>query len=224
MAAGAPPVVLAALSDRALLISDDGAASWRTQSTEFNNVAIIALAVSPAYKHDRTIFVATTSANEVVVWRSTSGGQRWHEWLVEPGPSDTLALALSPTYDADELVCVGLGGRVLKLLPHAREVRSGKRRPVWRSTTLGEGALAVTALAISPVLAEDKTLFAATNAGVFVSRDRGDTYALWSEGLNPVRTVALATSPSFAADRLVFALGLGGTVWRRRDQLEHRGL
>jgi hypothetical protein len=218
MAAGAPPVVLAALSDGALLISDDGVATWRTQSTEFNNVSIIALAVSPAYKHDRTIFVATTSANEVVVWRSTSGGQRWHEWLVEPGRSDTLALALSPTYDEDELVFVGLGGRVLKPLPHAREVRSGKRRPVWRSTTLGEGALAVTALAISPVFAEDRTLFAASNAGVFVSRDGGDTYAPWSEGLNPVRTVALATSPSFAADRLVFALGLGGTVWRRRDQ------
>jgi len=223
MAAGAPPVVLAALSDGALLISDDGAATWRIQSTEFKNVAIIALAVSPAYKHDRTIFVATTTLDEVVVWRSTSGGQRWHEWLVEPGRSDTLALALSPNYDEDELVFVGLGGRVLKPLAHAREVRSGKRRPVWRGTAVGEGALAVTALGTSPTFAEDRTLFAATNAGVFVSRDGGQTYQPWSEGLNPVRTVALGTSPSYADDRLVYALGLGGTVWRRRDDATRPG-
>src|SRR5260221_418096 len=203
--------------------ADDGAATWRIQSTEFKNAAIIALAVSPAYKHDRTIFVATTTVDEVVVWRSTSGGQRWHEWLVEPGRSDTLALALSPNYDEVELVFVGLGGRVLKPLAHAREVRSGKRRPVWRGTAVGEGALGVTALGTSPTFAEDRTLFAATNAGVFVSRDSGDTYEPWSEGLNPVRTVALGTSPSYADDRLVYALGLGGTVWRRGDDATRPG-
>jgi len=124
---------------------------------------------------------------------------------------------LSPNYAADELVFVGLGGRVLKPLPHAREVRSGKRRPVWRGTAVGEGALAVTALGTSPSFAEDHTLFAATNAGVFVSRDAGDTFESWSESLTPPRTVTLGTSPAFSTDGLVYALGLGGTLWRRRD-------
>jgi hypothetical protein len=151
------------------------------------------------------------------VWRSTSGGQRWHQWLVEPGRSDSLALTVSPDYAADELVFVGLGGRVFKPLQHMREVRSGKRRPVWRGTDLGGAAMAVTALATSPSYAEDHTLFASTNAGVFVSRDGGASYQAWSEGLSPPRTIALTISPGYAQDRLVYALGLGGTLWRRRD-------
>jgi len=217
-AAGAAFRVVAALADGVLLVSDDGGTTSRSVETDLGDVESIALAVSPAYARDRTIFVATTSATEILVWRSTSGGQRWHQWLVERGRSDTLALAVSPNYALDELVFVGLGGRVLKPLQHAREVRSGKRRPVWRSTDLGEGAVAVTALAISPSYAEDRTLFAATNAGVFVSRDGGDTYHSWSEGLTPPRTIALALPPTYAEDRLIYALGLGGTVWRRRDQ------
>ncbi len=215
---GSPAVVLAALSDGGLLISDDGALTWRVQDTEFGEAEIIALAVSPGYARDRTIFVATTSRSEVGLWRSTSGGQRWHPWLVEPGRSDTLALAVSPDYVFDEIVFVGLGARVLKPLQHMREVRSGKRRPVWRGTDLGAEAIAVTALAISPGYVQDRTLFAATNAGVFVSRDGGDTYHPWSDGLTQPRTVALAISPTYPADRQVFALGLGGTLWRRSDQ------
>ena len=124
---------------------------------------------------------------------------------------------ISPNYALDERVFVGHAGQVLKPLRHAREVRAGIRRPVWRGSQLGDGTLAVTALAISPEYAADQTLFAATNAGVFVSRDGGDTFAPWSEGLAPPRMVALAISPDFAHDRLAYGLGLGGTVWRRRD-------
>jgi len=138
--------------------------------------------------------------------------------LLAGAPAAALALAVSPNYASDELVFIGLGARVLKPLQHAREVRLGKRRPVWRSTALTEGALAVTALGTSPRFGEDRTLFAATNAGVFVSRDGGDTYRPWNEGLTPPRTVALAVSPAYATDRLIYALGLGGTVWRRRDR------
>jgi photosystem II stability/assembly factor-like uncharacterized protein len=212
------PLVLAALSDGVLLFSHDAATTWHADKTDFGGAEIVSLALSPDYARDRTIFVATTSASESVLWRSTNGGQRWHRWLDEPGRSDTLPLALSPNYAFDELIFVGLGARVLRPLQHAREVRSGKRRPVWRGADLGGGALAVTALAISPSYAEERTLFAATNAGVFVSRDGGDTFQSWSGGLTAPRTIALAISPSYATDRLVYGLGLGGIVWRRRDK------
>jgi hypothetical protein len=86
---------------------------------------------------------------------------------------------------------------VLKPLHHAHEVRTGERRPVWRGPELGGGNIAVTALAASPEFAEDGTVFAATNAGVFVSRDRGDIYQSWSEGLTPPRLIGLAISPSY---------------------------
>jgi hypothetical protein len=60
-------------------------------------------------------------------------------------------------------------------------------------------------------------VFAATSAGVFVSRDGGATYLPWSEGLIPPGLVALAISQNYHSDRLIYALGLGGTIWRRHD-------
>ena len=52
---------------------------------------------------------------------------------------------------------------------------------------------------------------------VFVSRDGGVTYQPWSQGLTQLRITALAVSPAYREDRLVYALSLGGALWRRRD-------
>jgi hypothetical protein len=83
---------------------------------------------------------------------------------------------------------------------------------MWRSAEPGPDVGSVTALALSPV---DRTVFAATNAGVFVSRDAGETFAEWSDGLTNPRIVAIAVSPNYVEDRMVYAIGLGGTIWRR---------
>jgi hypothetical protein len=53
---------------------------------------------------------------------------------------------------------------------------------------------------------------------VFVSRDGGETFGPWSEALIPSSVVALAVSPSYLEDRLIYAISLGGSVWRRRDK------
>ena len=107
---------------------------------------------------------------------------------------------------------VGLGGSVLRPLRNTEEVRRGERRPMWRAARLGPEALAITSLAISPAFAEDHTVFAATNAGVFISRDGGEVFEPWNDGLDKPRVVSLAISRN---GELVYALGLGGSVWRR---------
>ena len=122
-----------------------------------------------------------------------------------------LPLGVSPGYAIDELVFAGVGGRVLKPLRHTREVRSGERRPLWRGTELGGDAVAVTALAVSPRFGGDRTVLAATNAGMYVSNDAGDTFTPWNERLSPRGIVALTMTPH----RVVFALGVDGTLWRR---------
>jgi hypothetical protein len=132
--------------------------------------------------------------------------------------SAVLPLAVSPEYALDQVVFVGVGGRVLKPLRQAQEIVAGERRPIWRGPALPGDSVAVTALAVSPDYCRDRTLFAATSAGPAVSRDGGTSFSAWSEGLGPAPVVALALSPAYARDRLVYALGLGGTVWRRRDE------
>jgi hypothetical protein len=105
-------------------------------------------------------------------------------------------------------VFVGSGGRVLAPLRGTRERRAGEQRPIWRGTDLGQPATVVLDLALS-----GRMVLAATNSGVFISRDAGETFQPWSEGLpdGPILRVAVAH-----AERIVFGVGLGGTIWRRR--------
>jgi hypothetical protein len=126
-----------------------------------------------------------------------------------------IALAVSPDYASDEVVFVGLGARVLKPVRHARAVRAGRSRPVWHAIDLDQGVVAVTAIALSPAYAQDQTVFVATNAGVLISRDGGESYRLWSEQLAPPGILALTISPNYSTDRLIYALGPGGIIWRR---------
>src|SRR5207248_927065 len=145
---------------------------------------------------DGAIFVATSSAAETVLWRSTDRAEHWDRWPVGPEPRDALPLALS----SNDLVFIGLDNRVIG--------PAGSK-----GCELGDGVVAVTALAVGV----GRTVFAATNAGVFVSRDAAESFQPWGEGLDQQRMVALAVSPSYGEDRLVYGLGLGGTIWLRLD-------
>lgn len=215
------PLVAAQLGGR-LLASDDSGTTWRPLGQPFGGADVISLAISPAFAEDKTIFAGTSktlpdgSATDVILWRTTDGGARWERWLVERG-SNVLPVVLSPAFAADRLLFVGLGNRVLRPRRNIEEVRGGARRPLWQSVELGDGSASVTALAISPAFTTDSTVFAASSGGVFVSRDGGESFDSWSDGLEPTSVVALALSPTYAKDRLAFAVGLGGAVWRRKD-------
>jgi len=211
-----PRSVLAAMANGAVLESDDHGETWRSLGEGFAGTQIVSLGVSPDYPRDRTIFVGSSAAaGEVVLWRSSDGGSRWGRWLVERG-GELLPLAVPATYPADEVVFVGLGGRLLKPVQHAREVRAGERRPIWRGVDVGGS---VTALATPLDARGGGTVFVGTSGGVYVSRDAGENLTAWIDGPDPGphAVVALAVSPGYARDRLVFALELGGALWRRRD-------
>ena len=175
--------------------------------------------MSPAFAQDRTIFAATADVTESVLWRSKDGGERWQRWLVLPGTAvGRLPVAVAPTYPIDGTVLVGHGGRVWRPLRHVEEVRGGERRPTFRGAALGVSANpGITALSVSPLFTQDRTVFAASNIGTYISRNGGESFVAWNEGLDQPRMVSIAASPNYASDRLVYALGLGGTLWRRRD-------
>jgi hypothetical protein len=202
-----------------LLSSENAAQTWQTLNGAFDGHEVISLALSPAYARDGTLFVGTSrpmpeQPTEPVLWRSVDGGGHFERWLVERS-DDPLVVAVPASYPIDEQLFVGLGDRILRPLRHAREVRSRERRPVWRSTHLAEESLVVSSVATSPGYSEDRTVFVATSNGAFISRNAGDSFTPWSDGLEQSRLVAIAVSPDYVSDGLVFALGLGGTIWRR---------
>jgi hypothetical protein len=204
-------MILAAFESGMLAVSEDDAATWRPVPSPCSSGRVIGLATAR-----RHLFVGTSERGEVTLWRSDNADGSWQRLRVERGQVDLLPLTVSPGRALDDAVFVGLASRVMAPVRDAREVRSGESRPLWRATSLGRGVTAVTALATS-----ERTVFAATNDGVFVSRDAGEHFGEWSHGLDQRRMIALALSPTYASDRLVFSMSAGGTVWQRRDAASH---
>jgi hypothetical protein len=197
-----------------LRVSRDAGATWQPCRLGFEPGSdggnVVALALAPDDAQGRSMFVATTrpqpdGGGELVLWRSADGGQHWDRWLAQRDTPETLLpLAVTPGLADDRLVFVGRGSRVLKPL-----------RGAWRSVEVGDGAVTVSGLAVSPGFAEDRTVFIATSGGVFVSGDAGDSYHAWNDGLMPPHVVAVTLSPGYRQDRLVYVLGVDGTIWRR---------
>jgi hypothetical protein len=221
-----------ALPGLRLLISTDEGATWEPTPTPPASGQVVGLALSPAFARDGTLYVMLRSGagagagavDDVTLWRTPDGGPRWDRWLEIPNvpAGSAVQLAALPDNRWGDTLLLGLGGQVYRPRQGSWEVSGGRRRPVWDAVSVAgvdaAGRLAsLTGLAISPDYTSDRTLFAATSAGVFVSRDGGASFTAWSEGLDAQATVAVAVSPAYARDRLVFALGLGGSVWRRRD-------
>lgn len=207
--------VFAALLDGGLIASDDDGAQWRPLDTPFDGDTVVSLACTS----NRTLYVGTiraasTGTGAVTVWRSTDDGAQWVRWLEERG-GGILPLATA-TGDARDTLFVGLAGRVMQPRRNAWQTRDGVRAPLWLGTALTtkEGTATITALAVSPT-GRDDAVFAATSAGVFRSHTHGRDFHQWSEGLTPLPILALATTDD--APALVFALGVDGTIWQRRN-------
>ena len=96
-----------------------------------------------------------------MLWRRS---ERW--LVVTDVAARVLPLAIGPSYAVDGRIVAAVGNSVFTPMRGTQEVRGHERRPMWRRTALSD-VTAITALALT-----DRTLFAATNAGVFVSRMR----------------------------------------------------
>ncbi len=114
--------------------STDGGRSWRGSMVglSYEIVEVKALAISPNYATDRTIFAGTTGG----VYKSTYGGGGWWEcWGIE---DEVNALAISPNYANDQTIFAGTTEGVYKSTDGGRYWR---KVGIWTS---------VEALAISP--------------------------------------------------------------------------
>ena len=217
-----------------IVLSEDGGRSWRpigriSAGEPGWSLQVGALAVSPAFWQDRTMVARGVESRAdgqatTRLWRSTDGGRSWAVWLEEPGDTYLIlptTLLLPPASPSGSAVVAAIGASVATPVAGAWERQGGQRRPVWRWAGLGEDVATVTALAVPPGEAAGtsagRTVYAGTNAGPYVSRDGGRTFHPWSDGYDGGGIVALAVSPDFARDRLVLAVGVGGTIWQIQD-------
>jgi photosystem II stability/assembly factor-like uncharacterized protein len=217
-----------------IVLSEDGGLSWRAvgqirAGARGWSLEVGALAASPAYWQDRTLVargveIRADGQATTRLWRSTDGGRSWAVWLEEPGnfgPSLPGTLVMPPSSPSGSAILTAVAGSVATPIAGSWERQGGQRRPVWRWAGLSEAVASVTALAVPPGersgTAAGRTVYAGSNAGPFVSRDGGRTFQPWAEGYDGSGIVALAVSPDFGRDRLVLAVGVGGTVWQATD-------
>lgn len=208
-------VQLLAASGPNLYHSADGGETWDALRVPWAGDEVAAVAFSPNYARDGAVLAVTGAVSgdggyEVAaVWRSFDGGRSWQRVVRQNVAARWLTLALPPDYDATagpHRAYIGWGNHVL------RPLLTGPKH--WTAGMLGPASLTVLSLALSPTFPRDRTLYAATNQGIYRSTNEGVTWHPWSEGLGNVPTVMVAAcADARTSGQRVYTLALGGAIW-----------
>ncbi len=160
----------------------DRGETWRQVNTGIletvEHASVWALAVSPDYANDRTVFAGLFYNGGL--FRTTDGGDHWTQVIPE---GNIIAVAVSPNYaDDGTLFAASLGEGVY---------RSTDRGETWEKVLSEEEARYVYDIAFSPNCPEDGTVYLAaggrgtfnspTGGGLWRSRDGGDTWERLSD-------------------------------------------
>jgi photosystem II stability/assembly factor-like uncharacterized protein len=207
---------LLAASGPGLFHSTDGGDTWDALRVPWAKDEVAAVAFSPNFARDGAVLAVTgvvsgDSGYEVAaVWRSFDGGRSWQRVVRQNIAARWLTLALPPDYDATagpHRAYIGWGNQVL------RPLLTGPKH--WTAGMVGPSSLTVLSLALSPTFPRDRTIYAATNQGIYRSINEGLTWQPWSAGLGnaPVVMVAACVDAAGASGQRLYTLALGGALW-----------
>lgn len=184
-------------TEAGLYISTDSAQSWG--GLVLADQSVIAIALSPDYANDRALMVGTWQG----AYFSSDGGASWQgPWLNDQIVSSAL---FSPSYPGDRTLFLGTeSGIYVSVDGGSTWNRAGYARAV-RGLLAPFGSTAPSML----YMGTDRD-------GVLFSTDRGANFTPRNHGIANVPLNAIAISPDYAADRLVFAGGPSG-VWKSAD-------
>ncbi len=182
-----------------------GGAWFKIPVDPAKSVTIRALATSPDYANDQTVFIGCGPYNQHAIYKSQDGGATF-----TPVPT--------PFKGTRSI-------RLLKDYPNNKTIfaanRNGIRRSyddgvTWYDPGVGIGG--VLGLAISPAFATDQEVFIALmDEGLMKSTDGGDTYSFINNGIDDLSAQDIALSPGYAADRTVFAATKSSGFFKSTD-------
>lgn len=170
---------------------------------------INAVAVSPNFATDHTIFAATGVLTAVLdtslLLKSTDDGITFQ--AVPNFPNYQVAsLAISSGYASDQTLFAATdGGGLLK---------STDGGSTWTNVS-GPAGPATAAVSLSPQFPSDHTLFVASVAGLFTSSDGGTTWRALTTA--PAAAAVVVVSPNYPVDHTVFVGTAGQSLYRSVD-------
>jgi hypothetical protein len=176
-------------SYRGVYKSTNGGASWTSANSGLPTGTTYwsQLGISPSFATDRTIYVGNLMSGGV--YKSNDAGQSWSAYNAGLAVGSISSVAVAPS----GMVYLASAGGVYKY---------GAAGWAKISGTVSN----VTSLALSPSLAADGTIFAATLInGVYRTTDGGTTWTPVNSGLPYLGVQSVAVSPSYATDQTVLA-------------------
>lgn len=131
-------------------------------------ISVQAVAISPAFATDHTVFVGTSvySQEQGSVFKSMNGGSSWSEATSGMGRSDISSIAVSPNFASDQTLFSATGNGVF---------RSTDGGSSWSAASNGISGKWIGAIVVSSNYASDQILFAGGDDGVFKSMDSGSS-------------------------------------------------
>jgi len=159
---------------------------------------IMAIAASPAFDSDKTLFCGLNHINFYIM-KSTNAGETWHPSQIGFPHFRILSIVVSPDYQADGMVVVGTRGGGIYCSTDCGDS--------WFACNGGLTNLAdleVNTIIFSPFFCSDRTVLIGTNDGVFLSQDGCNQWeSSDSLALPVIRSMAI--SPAFESDGTCFA-------------------
>jgi photosystem II stability/assembly factor-like uncharacterized protein len=198
--------------------STDHGASWReievAPPPPDSALRQFVLAVSPSYSSDQTVFAGTRQGD---LYRSEGAGERdtWSE--VYRFDERVRSLAISPDYAHDRVLYAGtvVGVYVSKDGGDSWTATG----PRMSTPTQGRDIEPAALVAVSPGYGADRTVFAGTDSGLFVTRDAGRSWTEITAGplTASSQIEAVAVSPDYENDRTVLVSTREGGLLRSTD-------
>ncbi len=200
-----------------LFFSDNGGETWQQLATLENSGAIRAVAISPNFTSDQTIWVGTEQEG---IWQTVDGGVSFSQ--VNNGIQERAitSLAISPNYETDSTILASTW--------HQGVFRSNDGGKSWKKSSKGltkddQAELPnfnrphFSDLSISQTYSQDRTIFLAGFDGLFKSTDGG---RVWREvnTLSSNIIVGLGLSPDYQNDSTVAVTTYLGGAYISHDQ------
>ena len=201
-----------------LYFSGDRGESWKQLVTLNNSGAIQAVAISPNYQSDQTVWVGTEKEG---IWETVDGGVSFAP--VNNGIGDRLimSLAISPNYEADSTILASTwhegvfrstdGGKSWKKQSRGLKKHSQADTTLYKSPHFSD-------LSISQTYSQDQTVFLAGFDGVFKSTNGGLSWRDVNIGKGATSLRNIAISPNYQNDSTVAIATLYQGVYISHDR------
>jgi photosystem II stability/assembly factor-like uncharacterized protein len=169
-------------------------------------VGILALAVSPAYAHDRQLVAGTNTG----LFYSTDGGDTWRTASTPLTESTVTVVAFSPHFAEDGLVLAGtLEDGILN---------STDRGERYFAKSFGLLDASVLAIGFSPAFAQDGTIYLGTETTAYHSYNGGLAWKELNFPPEAAPVLSLALSDNFAGDNTLHAGTEQAGLFRSTDR------